>query len=64
MAVAAGPLDSFGKHPALGSRPAVTVDQPPLAVGVRFPLCPPTSFNDDGPIGPVARFLCRDEEGG
>ena len=41
MAVAAGPLDSFGKHPALGSRPAVTVDQPPLAVGVRFPLCPP-----------------------
>src|SRR3989442_2721981 len=40
----------------------VTVDQPPLAVGVRFPLCPPIFFNDDGPIGPVALFLRRDEK--
>ena len=42
-------------------RPAVTVDQPPLAVGVRFPLCPPIFFNDHGPIGPVPRFLRRGE---
>ena len=46
MAVAAGPLDSFGKHPALGSRPAVTVDQPPLALGVRIPPSPILKLTD------------------
>ena len=43
---------------------AVTVDQPPLAVGVRFPLCPPRNISVDGPLGPVALFLRRDEKGG
>src|SRR5713226_7041534 len=46
---------------------ALTVDQPPLAVGVRLPLCPHLSAhtkgsNDDGPSVPVARFLYRDEK--
>ena len=40
---------------------AVTIDQPPLAVGVRFPLCPPIFLNDDGLTGPVACFLRRDK---
>jgi len=36
-----------------------------LAVGVRFPLCPPLCpqilLNDDGPIGPFAFFRGRDK---
>ena len=40
-------------------RPAVTVDQPPLAVGVRFPLCPPI-FREPASARPLdARGLYR-----
>ncbi len=40
----------------------VTVDQPPLAVGVRFPLCPPIFFAmTTGLIGPSFVFYADRE---
>src|SRR5438105_9035361 len=36
---------------------ALTVDQPPLAVGVRFPLCPPIFSMATGPIGPTVESV-------
>jgi hypothetical protein len=44
---------------SVGLGQAVTVDQPPLAVGVRFPLCPPVFSSDDGPIGPSPFSMSR-----
>jgi len=41
---------------------AVTVDQPPLAVGVRFPLCPPISSITTGRSGPSLVFYAEMKE--
>ena len=41
----------------------LAVDQPPLAVGVRFPLCPPTRICDDGPFKRGPSFVQVKVEG-